>query len=116
MVGLNAADPDFQTAEQTGGAKTHQLSVAEMPAHTHVQDAHTHVQNAHQHTAITASNTAGTSGASITRGSGTQATVVTSNATAVNQNATAVNQSTGGGAAHPNVQPYIVCRFWKRTA
>jgi microcystin-dependent protein len=32
-----------------GGAKTHQLTSAEMPSHTHVQNAHTHTQNAHNH-------------------------------------------------------------------
>jgi hypothetical protein len=43
-------------------------------------------------------------------------TETTNPTTATNQAATAVNQNTGGDAAHPNVQPYITVRMWKRTA
>ena len=34
----------------------------------------------------------------------------------VNMVAMATNQNTGGGAAHNNLQPYIVVRFWQRMA
>jgi microcystin-dependent protein len=33
----------------TGGEENHALSIAELAAHTHVQNAHTHVQNSHTH-------------------------------------------------------------------
>lgn len=128
LVGLNASDSDFDTAEKTGGSKAHTLTTAEMPSHTHVQNAHTHVQDAHTHTQnsfaprIINSGTAGTVGvqgasaASNANASNAATTATNQNATATNQNATAVNQNTGGDGAHNNVQPYLVCYFWKRTA
>ena len=120
LVGLDAADPDFDLVEEIGGAKTHTLSTAEIPAHTHVQDAHTHTQNAHFHglsrypTATGASS--GFSADTSMSGTLTAVTQPTDSATATNQNATATNQNAGGGGSHNNVQPYIVVYMWKRTA
>jgi microcystin-dependent protein len=42
-------------------------------------------------------------------------TVSVDNATAVNQATTATNQNTGGGAAHNNLQPYIVVNYIIKT-
>jgi len=49
-VGLDLTDPLFNAIGKTGGAKTHTLSVQELPAHTHTQDPHTHTQDPHTHT------------------------------------------------------------------
>ncbi len=121
LISQSSGDADFDTAKETGGAKTHTLTEAEIPAHTHVQDAHTHVQNAHSHNiGHVRSATTGAATTQIARTSDTSSTlgadVSTDNATAVNQNATAVNQSTGGGGAHNNMPPYIVVYIWERTA
>ena len=119
LVGRDANDADFDTAEETGGEKTHVLTTSEMPSHTHVQDSHNHTQNAHSHTqTVNSATTGGLSGYTpdTSTNTGVNSGYSTAQATATNQAATATNQNTGGGAAHNNLQPYIICYFWKRTA
>lgn len=89
-VGFDSGQTEFDTVEETGGAKTHTLTVDEMPAHTH----------------------------SITRENNTGGGVDTikSNTDAVTPNESSTSGSAGGGGAHNNLQPYIVCYMWKRTA
>lgn len=121
IVGIDAAQTEFDTVEETGGSKTHTLTTAEMPAHTHTQDSHNHTQNAHTHvitsqTATTGSATSYEHGVLDTSSAEAEATEVTGSTTATNIAATAVNQNTGGGGAHNNLQPYIVVYMFKRTA
>lgn len=87
-VGFDSGQTEFDTDEETGGAKTHTLTTAEMPAHTHDVTARTSKY-----------------GASI-------GTVHSGNS----PDATGTTASAGGGGAHNNLQPYIVVRMWKRTA
>ena len=94
MVGIDAAQTEFDTLEETGGAKTHTLSISEIPAHTHNQGSH--------------DSTAGDGGAFNTE------FIRDHSDTANGPNVE--SSSTGGGSAHNNLQPYIVVYMWKRTA
>jgi len=89
LVG-KAGSGTFDTLAATGGAETHTLSVAELPAHTHA----------------TEGNDANDAGATVPYVDGKSGGTPNSNATT----------STGGGGAHNNLQPYIVVYMWKRTA
>jgi len=110
LVGQEAADEDFDTAEKTGGEKTHTLTSAEMPEHTHVQNPHQHDLSSIEKLSSYGSQTTwdiftdtDTSSTSFDPG------------TYLIPAATAINQNTGGGAAHNNLPPYVVVYMWKRT-
>lgn len=107
-----SADPDFDTAEETGGAKEVTLTAAQsgLPQHTHTQNAHSH-NISHVRSATTGGATtqiARTADTSSTVG----ADVSTDNATAVNQNA----GPSDAASPHTNMPPFIVVYMWKRTA
>lgn len=93
LVGLDSGDADFDTVEETGGAKTHTLTTAEMPSHNHTYD-----------------------GDTVSYSSGTALSMNFGQGAASHEGyATGIN-NTGGGGAHNNLQPYIVVYMWKRTA
>lgn len=118
LVGYDSGQTEFDTLDETGGAKTHTLITAEMPSHTHTQDAHNHT---HRQWLM---NGAGASGAhygfgyqSNTGARNDMAAATTSGEVQYgNLPTTATNQNTGGGGAHNNLQPYIVKYMWQRTA
>lgn len=92
-VGFDSGQVEFDTDEETGGAKTHTLTSAEMPSHSHPTDS----QNRNI----------------ISGGAGTSASIGAGGSYVYNVMTTGL---TGGGGAHNNLQPYIVVRMWKRTA
>ena len=110
LVGVDTSQTEFSTVEKTGGAKTHTLTVAQMPAHTHTQNAHAHSVRHKSFSGLTASS----GGWAVLRrnqsGDGYDGTSTAAIA------ATATNNNTGGGGAHNNLQPYITVYMWKRTA
>ncbi len=90
-VGVNTADTSFNTVEKTGGAKTHTLTVQEIPNHDHDLNAvNEGVDNPNggYHPGWTFNK---------------------------QYTAQVMSASTGGGQAHNNLQPYITCYMWKRT-
>lgn len=123
LVGLDSVDTDFDTVEETGGAKSKTIAQANLPnistgagtAHTHTQDAHSHILGELRSatTGSEASYIARTADTSSTRG--TDKTTETS--VAVNQDESAHTHSLGGSGTALNVMnPYIVVYMWKRTA
>jgi microcystin-dependent protein len=114
LVGRDGNDADFDTAEETGGAKTVTLTAAQSgtTAHGHAvtDPGHTHVQQRFP------TATGGSTGFTVdTSMSGTPAAA---NATASGTTGLTVNNASAAGAAeaHNNLPPYIVVYMWKRTA
>lgn len=97
-VGYDSGQTEFDAVEKTGGSKTHQLTSAEMPSHTHTQDAHNHTMP------VTTGVGLGILGGGAVTGAGITGSTI------------ATNQNTGGDQAHNNLQPYIVVYMFKRTA
>lgn len=102
LIGVDSGDADFDTVEETGGAKTHTLTEAEMPSHKH------------------------DSGTKI-RGAGNPPTCVYGTASTSNDNGwehhkvgqgmkTCYSETIGSDSAHNNMPPYIAVYIWKRTA
>jgi microcystin-dependent protein len=88
-----------RTFAAVGGEEAHQLSIAELAAHTHVQNAHTHTYR------YVGSD--GTTGALfLTPNTG----ALTMNYTAAQPTSSvaAVNQNTGSGTAHNTMPPFLV--------
>lgn len=125
-VGVNSSDTDFSTAEKTGGEKTHTLNVDEMPRHDHsgtdstvtTETIHTRPTGGGLHYLGINTYTVKydideqTQEYMISPAGGTTLDV---------QNGTVINSQygvcpNGLGVAHNNLQPYITCYMWKRTA
>lgn len=122
IVGVDEDDTDFASAGLTGGEKTHKLTIAEMPSHTHIQNSHNHTQNSHSHPANNPTlmgqngNTKYGEGGYNIMGTISARSWTTGTTTATNNAATATNQNTGGDGAHNNLQPFQTAYIWLRTA
>jgi hypothetical protein len=88
-VGVDTGITEFNTVEKTGGEATHALSVAELAEHNHT----------YPYDSSSAGTLYGNAGALIASKAGDIGT-----------------SYAGNGTAHNNLQPYITCYMWKRTA
>jgi len=90
IIGYDASDSDFDALQETGGAKTVTLTTSQIPAHTHTAVLMGNGEDEQQDLPAAGDNT--------------------------DPSRTMTTSSTGGGAAHSNVQPYIIAYMWRRTA
>ena len=95
LIGLDSSDTDFDTIEETGGSKTHTLTEAEMPAHTH-NYAGGEYTGSYDYGSNMSVNNLGTATDGRTQNFDTE--------------------TVGSGSAHNNMPPYIAVYMWKRTA
>lgn len=89
-VGVDTSQTEFDTVEETGGEKTHTLTTAEMPVHSHDLRRGNYGNGRHEEIAYSDGNAARTTSDGVS--------------------------NSGGGQAHNNLQPYITCYMYKRTA
>ena len=87
-VGVDPGDADFNEAEKTGGEKTHQLTVEELAVHSHIYTS-----------------------------TGFNYYVPNGNYYGMlGQVGGSSTGNTGNNVPHNNLQPYVTCYMWKRTA
>jgi len=131
LVGINTGDTDFASSEKTGGSKTHTLTTAQIPSHSHGLNAHAHSfsattssAGAHTHGGVTKNGALGSYEFNRPNGwSGDYSRTFTDSAGAHTHSVSGTTggnsgntTATGSSGAHNNLQPYIVVYMFKRTA
>lgn len=99
-------------AGSSGGEATHQLTVGELPSHTHSASTNVTGEHTHNYTTYQYLNWHGSKEAS----SDWMNTSTGLTSKAGNHSHTVTINNTGSSNAHNNLQPYISVYIWKRTA
>lgn len=117
-VGLDGGQTEFNAIGKTGGEKAHATTIAEMPSHNHTTNTtgagHTHDMGFEYSTdtQLGGTGTRVTDLQNLTGGSGTNATAVPNSAGSGHTHGVG---NTGSGAAHNNLQPYMVMNYIIKT-
>ena len=93
-VGVNTSETEFNAVEKTGGGKAVTLTANQIPSHNHTYDK------------------TNTTGALVSAGSSAGIEVIRADKKYIST----ASGNKGGGGSHNNLQPYITCYMWKRTA
>lgn len=104
VVGLDAGNAAFDTAEETGGSAD-----AIVVSHTHTA---TVTDPGHAHSILIGEGFSTGNSVQYTNSVVGTRNVINSNTTGI----TVSNSTTGSSGTNANLQPYIVVRMWKRTA
>lgn len=109
-VGVDASDTDFNAPGKTGGEKNHTLTKDEMPVHAH--SAYIHFRGLYV-SKLDSTTPTDTGGTYVGGGKATDPgdSSFLDFGSYINDTETA-----GKGKPHNNLQPYITCYMWKRTA
>lgn len=120
IIGLNSSETDFDALGETGGAKRHTLTIAELPPHNHgvVDPGHAHgvtdPGHAHGYTATqgvgSIENDAPDYNGSVFQNG--QTTGASATGVTVNTATTGITTMlTGGGESHNILDPYMALRY-----
>ena len=93
-VGVNTSDGSFNTAEKIGGEKEHTLDITEIPRHSHGLGYVMGIDGATPY----------------------DFNVSETYQTKFDYSIFSATGESGYGGSHNNLQPYITCYMWKRTA
>lgn len=106
-------------AGSTGGEYNHQLTVGEMPSHSHeisLSNNGEHTHKIRRRTGYSNSTSEASSwGCGMAYSNGTEVARVDSQSAGTHTHDVTVNNA-GGNTAHNNIQPYISVYIWRRTA
>ncbi len=110
LIGLDSSDTDFDTVEETGGAKTHTLTASEIPAHDHV---YAKINGQGSGSGV---NFSGSSTALHYNYTKTDTDSVSATTNHARDESSITSGTYPGGSAHSIMNPYIAVYMWKRTA
>lgn len=111
-VGVDTTDTDFATVEKTGGEKEHILTTNEMPSHEHMTMYDYYGGSTYLNAGLV--KMSGTPSFETEKSSNCY--IVSRSGLDLSDHYVAITGSSGSGRGHNNLQPYITCYMWKRTA